>query len=44
MTDPPASSPPRDALASRLKRTEIQHNLSSIPGREIVQILTEIPA
>ena len=27
-----------------LKRTEIQHSPSSIPGREIVQVLTEIPA
>ena len=43
MTDPPASSPPHDALASTLKRTEIQHSPSSIPGREIVQVLTEIP-
>jgi quercetin dioxygenase-like cupin family protein len=33
-----------DALASKLKRTEIQHSASSIPGREIVQVLTEIPA
>lgn len=32
-----------DALAGRLKRTEIQHAQSSIPGREIVQVLTEIP-
>jgi quercetin dioxygenase-like cupin family protein len=44
MTDPPASSPPpHDALASRLKRTELQHSPSSIPGREIVQVVTEIP-
>jgi quercetin dioxygenase-like cupin family protein len=34
---------PRDALAGKLKRTEIQHKPSSIPGREIVQVLTEIP-
>jgi quercetin dioxygenase-like cupin family protein len=33
-----------DELASKLKRTEIQHSASSIPGREIVQVLTEIPA
>ncbi len=33
-----------DELASKLKRTEIQHVGSSIPGREIVQVLTEIPA
>ncbi len=41
----PAPSPqqPHDALASTLKRTEIQHSPSSIPGREIVQVLTEIP-
>jgi quercetin dioxygenase-like cupin family protein len=34
----------RDELAGRLKRTELQHEPSSIPGREIVQVLTEIPA
>jgi quercetin dioxygenase-like cupin family protein len=34
----------RDELALKLKRTEIQHEPSSIPGREIVQVLTEIPA
>jgi quercetin dioxygenase-like cupin family protein len=33
-----------DALAGQLKRTEVQHSASSIPGREIVQVLTEIPA
>ncbi len=44
MTDPGSSQQvPRDALASTLKRTEIQHSPSSIPGREIVQVLTEIP-
>ena len=32
-----------DALTAVLKRTEIQHESSSIPGREIVQVLTEIP-
>jgi len=32
-----------DALASKLKRSELQHQPSSIPGREIVQVLTEIP-
>src|SRR5436305_13253145 len=32
-----------DALVGKLKRTEIQHRPSSIPGREIVQVLTEIP-
>ena len=35
---------PVDELATKLKRTEIQHKPSSIPGREIVQVLTEIPA
>src|SRR4051794_17782623 len=32
-----------DALAGTLKRTELQHSASSIPGREIAQVLTEIP-
>lgn len=32
-----------DELARKLKRTEVQHRASSIPGREIVQVLTEIP-
>ncbi|MGB0092454.1 MAG: cupin domain-containing protein [Solirubrobacteraceae bacterium] len=35
---------PTDALAGKLKRSELQHSASSIPGREIVQVLTEIPA
>src|SRR6476660_7906005 len=34
---------PTDELATKLKRTEVQHRDSSIPGREIVQVLTEIP-
>jgi len=33
-----------DELTTRLKRTELQHSPSSIAGREIVQVLTEIPA
>lgn len=41
--DEPAHAAPVDALASKLKRTELQHKPSSIPGREIVQVLTEIP-
>jgi len=39
-TDP---EQPGDALAGKLTRTELQHSASSIPGREIVQVLTEIP-
>ena len=35
---------PHDALAGSLKRTELQNKKSSIPGRDIVQVLTEIPA
>jgi quercetin dioxygenase-like cupin family protein len=35
---------PADALAGTLKRTELQRADSSIPGRKIVQVLTEIPA
>ena len=34
---------PADALAATLKRTVLQQHLSSIPGREIVQVITEIP-
>jgi quercetin dioxygenase-like cupin family protein len=41
MTDP---QQPVDELAGKLKRTELQRRASSIPGREIVQVLTEIPA
>ena len=40
-TDP---QQPVDELAGKLKRTELQRGESSIPGREIVQVLTEIPA
>jgi quercetin dioxygenase-like cupin family protein len=40
-TPTPASA---DALAGKLKRTELQHSPSSVPGRDIVQTLTEIPA
>ena len=45
MPSPPSTNAPQpaDALAARLKRTELQHQASSIPGREIVQVLTEIP-
>ena len=32
-----------DELTSRLKRTELQRSASSLPGRDIVQVLTEIP-
>src|SRR3712207_2634475 len=46
MSSNPTTSPqqPTDALAGKLKRTELQHSASSNPGREIVQVLTEIPA
>lgn len=43
-TSPVTTPQPFDALAGKLKRTELQHTASSIPGREIVQALTEIPA
>jgi quercetin dioxygenase-like cupin family protein len=39
-----SSTTPTDALAGNLKRTELQHSGFSVPGREIVQVLTEIPA
>ena len=32
-----------DALSAQLKRTELQNKPSSVPGRQIVQVLTEIP-
>src|ERR1700759_4607272 len=38
-----AAAMPADELVGRLKRTEVQRQPSSIPGREIVQVLTEIP-
>ena len=44
MSEPPAAATPADGLAATLKRTELQRSPSSIPGREIVQVLTEIPA
>ena len=44
MTADATPDAPRDALAGRLRRTELQHQPSSIPGRDIVQVLTEIPA
>jgi len=34
---------PADGLAAVLRRTEVQRGSSSVPGREIVQVLTEIP-
>src|ERR1700681_225695 len=45
MAPTPAAGPQpqADALASKLKRTELQHMPSSIAGREIVQVLTEVP-
>jgi quercetin dioxygenase-like cupin family protein len=43
--EPSTTNPrPGDALAGKLRRTELQHSASSIPGREIIQVLTEIPA
>lgn len=46
MSSIPVTGPPHatDALAGKLKRIELQRSASSIPGREIVQVLTEIPA
>ncbi|WP_406831742.1 cupin domain-containing protein [Pedococcus sp. KACC 23699] len=35
--------PPADALSGQLTRTELQRSRSSVPGRLIVQVLTEIP-
>ncbi|WP_261327603.1 cupin domain-containing protein [Modestobacter marinus] len=43
MTEPVTRAAQADGLAARLSRTELQHSASSIPGRDIVQVLTEIP-
>ena len=43
MTSTPSTTTPADALSSGLRRTEVQHRTSSIPGRDIVQVRTEIP-
>jgi len=40
----PLSGQSRDDLASKLARREVQRSPSSIPGREIVQVETLIPA
>ena len=42
-SEPVANSEPIDELAGKLMRTEIQHRSLSIAGREVVQVLTEIP-
>ena len=43
VSGPALSRPSPDAFAGKLRRTEVQRSPSSIPGREIVQVLTEIP-
>jgi hypothetical protein len=44
-TTPAASTcQPTNPLAGRLHRPELQHRPSSVPGRDIVQIRTEIPS
>jgi quercetin dioxygenase-like cupin family protein len=37
------AAPPEDGLSSVLTRTEVQRAPSSVPGREFVQVRTEIP-
>ena len=39
----PGTEHPADALSAILRRTVLQQRPSSIPGREIVQVITEIP-
>ena len=36
-------SGPADGLAATLERTEVQRGALSVPGREVVQVLTRIP-
>jgi quercetin dioxygenase-like cupin family protein len=43
VTSPATGEQAADELTTRLKRTELQRGASSIPGRDIVQVLTEIP-
>jgi quercetin dioxygenase-like cupin family protein len=44
MAEAPSRPSSADAFAGRLERREVQRSASSIPGREIVQVLTSIPA
>jgi len=44
LRDQETSERSRDDLAAKLARRELQRSPSSIPGREIVQVVTEIPA
>jgi quercetin dioxygenase-like cupin family protein len=44
LRDQETSERSRDDLAGKLVRRELQRSPSSIPGREIVQVITEIPA
>ena len=44
MAEAPSRPSSTDAFAGRLERREVQRSASSIPGREIVQVLTSIPA
>jgi quercetin dioxygenase-like cupin family protein len=41
---PTEEAGPVDEPATRLKRTETLRRTSSIPGRDIVEVRTEIPA
>lgn len=38
-----AQAQPQDELSSRLTRRELQRAPLSVPGRDVVQVLTEIP-
>src|SRR3954451_14518438 len=40
----PTTGGAADALTQKVQRTVLQRSASSSPGREIVQVLTEIPA
>jgi quercetin dioxygenase-like cupin family protein len=37
------AEPVKDDLTTRLRRTTLQRAALSVPGREVVQVLTEIP-
>jgi len=43
MADRAADATATDGLAGTLQRTEVQRGRLSVPGREVVQVLTRIP-
>jgi quercetin dioxygenase-like cupin family protein len=44
VSDPGLQKRPAEVFPGGIQRTEVQRSLFSIPGREIVQVLTVLPA